>query len=151
MNLRRIVSLSLMLSVITMLTTSVILYIVPQGRAAYWAEWKLWGISKSQWGSLHTNLGLFMLIVAFFHVYFNWRPMTSYMKTKARDFRLFTPNFNVAFGVVAVFSVLTLAEVPPWSGFRTCVEISNKIWLPIWENRLMVMRKNRPCALSCAM
>ena len=59
MNLRRIVSLSLMLSVITMLTTSVILYIVPQGRVAYWAEWKLWGISKSQWGSLHTNLGFF--------------------------------------------------------------------------------------------
>ena len=80
---------------------------------AYWAEWELWGISKSQWGALHTNLGMFMLIAAFFHVYFNWRPMTSYMKTKARDFRLFTPNFNAAFGVVAVFVVLTLAEVPP--------------------------------------
>ncbi len=113
MNLRRIVSLSLMLSVITMLTTSVILYIVPQGRVAYWAEWKLWGISKSQWGSLHTNLGFFMLIAAFFHVYYNWRPMTAYMKNKARDFRLFTPNFTAAFSVVAVFAVLTLAEVPP--------------------------------------
>lgn len=113
MKLRRVVSLSLMLSVLTMLITSVILFIVPQGRVAYWAEWKLWGVSKTQWGALHTNLGLLMLIAAFFHVYYNWRPMTSYMKTKARDFRLFTPNFNAAFAVVAVFTVLTLAEVPP--------------------------------------
>ena len=113
MSLRRVVSLSLMLSVFTMLVTSIILYIVPQGRVAYWSEWSLWGISKSQWGALHTNLGLFMLIAAFFHVYFNWRPMTSYMKNKARDFRLFTPNFNVALVVVAAFTALTLAELPP--------------------------------------
>ncbi len=113
MSLRRIVSLSLMLSVFTMLVTSIILYIVPQGRVAYWSEWSLWGISKSQWGALHTNFGLFMLIAAFFHVYFNWRPMTSYMKNKARDFRLFTPNFNVALVVVAAFTALTLAELPP--------------------------------------
>ncbi len=113
MSFRRIVSLSLMLSVATMLTTSIILYIVPQGRVAYWAEWKLWGISKSQWGNLHTNLGLFMLIAAFFHVYYNWRPLTSYLKNKARSFRLFTPNFNVALAVVTVFAALTLAELPP--------------------------------------
>lgn len=113
MSLRRIVSLSLMLSVITMLTTSIILYIVPQGRVAYWAQWNLLGISKSQWGALHTNLGLLMLVAAFFHVYYNWRPITSYLKTKARDFRLFTPNFNAALAMVSVFIVLTLAEVPP--------------------------------------
>ena len=113
MSLRRIVSLSLMMSIVTMLTTSIILYIVPQGRVAYWAEWKLWGVSKSQWGSLHTNLGLFMMIAALFHLYYNWRPVTAYMKNKARQFRLFTPNFNVALSVVAVFVTLTLLEVPP--------------------------------------
>ncbi len=113
MTLRRVVSLSLMLSIISMLTTSIILYIVPQGRVAYWAEWKLLGISKSQWGALHTNLGLFMLIAAFLHVYYNWRPITSYMKNKKRDFRLFTPNFNMAFAVVVIFVGFTLAELPP--------------------------------------
>ena len=38
MRLRRIVSLTLMLSIITMLVSSVILLVVPQGREAYCAE-----------------------------------------------------------------------------------------------------------------
>ena len=96
-----------------MLTTSIILYIVPQGRIAYWDDWTLWGMTKTQWGNLHTNSGLLMLIAGSFHIYYNWRPVTSYMKNKARAFRLFTPNFNVAVGVMAVVATLTLLEVPP--------------------------------------
>ena len=65
MSLRRIVSLTLFLSVAVMLTSSVILYIVPHGRVAYWADWTLWGLSKTQWGDMHTNSGLLMLIAAF--------------------------------------------------------------------------------------
>ncbi|MCK9994945.1 MAG: DUF4405 domain-containing protein [Candidatus Krumholzibacteria bacterium] len=113
MSLRRIVSLTLFLAIAMMLTSSIILYIVPHGRVAYWASWKLWGLSKTQWGNLHTNAGLLMLIAASFHVYYNWRPVTGYMKNKARDFKLFTPNFNAALAVTAVVATLTLLEVPP--------------------------------------
>ncbi len=113
MSLRRIVSLTLFLAIAMMLTSSIILYIVPHGRVAYWASWKLWGLSKTQWGNLHMNAGLLMLIAASFHVYYNWRPVTSYMKNKARDFKLFTPNFNAALAVTAVVATLTLLEVPP--------------------------------------
>ena len=113
MSLRRIVSLTLFLAIAMMLTSSIILYIVPHGRVAYWASWKLWGLSKTQWGNLHTNAGLLMLIAASFHLYYNWRPVTSYMKNKARDFKLFTPNFNAALAVTAVVATLTLLELPP--------------------------------------
>ena len=113
MSLRRVISLTLFLSIAMMLTTSIILYIVPHGRVAYWAGWTLWGLSKTQWGNLHTNSGLLMLIAGFCHVYYNWRPVTSYMKNKARNFKLFTPNFNAALAVIAVFATLTLLEVPP--------------------------------------
>ncbi len=113
MSLRRIVSLTLFLAIAMMLTSSIILYIVPHGRVAYWASWTLWGLSKTQWGNLHTNAGLLMLIAASFHLYFNWHPVTGYMKNKARDFKLFTPNFNMALAVTAVVATLTLLEVPP--------------------------------------
>jgi len=113
LSLRRIVSLTLFLAIAMMLTSSIILYIVPHGRVAYWASWTLWGLSKTQWGNLHTNAGLLMLIAASFHVYYNWRPVTSYMKNKARDFKLFTPNFNMALAVTAVVATLTLLEIPP--------------------------------------
>jgi len=113
LSLRRIVSLTLFLAVAMMLTSSIILYTVPHGRVAYWASWTLWGLSKTQWGNLHTNSGLLMLIAASFHIYFNWRPVTGYMKNKARDFKLFTPNFNAALAVTAMVATLTLLEIPP--------------------------------------
>jgi hypothetical protein len=113
LSLRRIVSLTLFLAIAMMLTTAIILYIVPHGRVAYWASWKLWGLSKTQWGNLHTNSGFLMLIAGFFHIYYNWRPVTGYMKDKARNFKLFTPNFNAALAVTVVVGTLTLLEVPP--------------------------------------
>ncbi len=113
MSLRRIVSLTLMLSIVGMLVTSIVLFIVPQGRVANWAIWTLLGLTKSQWGALHTNFGFLMLVAGGFHVYFNWRPITSYLKNKARQVKVFTPNFNVALGLFVVFGVLTVAEVPP--------------------------------------
>ena len=125
MSLRRIVSLSMMLSILGMLVTSIILYIVPQGRVSYWAGWTLWGLGKSQWGAIHTNFGFLMLVSGTFHIYYNWRPMTSYMKNKARDFKLFTPNFNVAFLVFAAVAGLTIMGWPPavWiQDLRTSLE-----------------------------
>lgn len=125
MSLRRIVSLSLMLSILGMLVTSIVLYIVPQGRIAYWSGWTLWGLSKSQWGAIHTNLGFLMLVSGSFHVYYNWRPMTSYMKNKTRAFKLFTPNFNAAFVVFVAFTGLTIMGWPPTSwiqDLRTALE-----------------------------
>lgn len=125
MSLRRIVSLSLMLSILGMLTSSIMLYIVPQGRVAYWSGWTMWGLTKTQWGAVHTNLGFLMLVAGSFHIYYNWRPMTSYLKNKARAFKLFTPNFNLALAVFAAFVTLTLLEAPPvvWiQNLRTSLE-----------------------------
>ena len=47
MNIRRITSLTALLTFILLILTAVILYIVPQGRIAYWANWQLWGLSKT--------------------------------------------------------------------------------------------------------
>ena len=60
-----------------MLLISVILYIVPQGRVAYWADWRLWGLIKSHWGNIHINLVLLFLIAVSLHIYYNWKPPIS--------------------------------------------------------------------------
>ena len=51
MKMRKITSLTAALSFLLMVLTSIILYIVPQGRVAYWADWRLWGLSKTDWGN----------------------------------------------------------------------------------------------------
>ena len=115
MNIRKITSLTAALSFVLMVLTSIVLYIVPQGRVAYWADWHLWGLSKTEWGNIHINLGLLFLFSLFLHIYYNWKPLVSYLKNKGRRFRLFTREFNIALIVTLAFAAGTYLMIPPFS------------------------------------
>ncbi len=102
-------------SFILLVLTSVILYIVPQGRIAYWADWHLWGLTKVEWGNLHINLGFLFLFAGLLHMFYNWAPIKAYMKNKSRELKVFTPSFNVALLISLVVGVGTYFEIPPMS------------------------------------
>ncbi len=111
---RKITSLTALNAFVFLILTSVILYIVPQGRIAYWANWRLWGLSKTDWTNIHINLGVLFLLSILLHIYFNWKPMISYLKNKARQLRILTREFNIALVVTAVFIIGTLLMLPPF-------------------------------------
>lgn len=115
MNIRKITSMTMLLSFVLLVLTSIILYIVPQGRVAYWADWHLWGLTKTQWGNLHINLGFLFLLAGVIHIFFNWGPLKAYMKNRARELKIFTPSFNVAMILTTVVGVGTYLEIPPMS------------------------------------
>ncbi len=115
MELRKITSLTLLLSFVILVLTSIVLYIVPEGRVAYWSDWRLLWLSKTQWGDIHTNSGFLFLAAGLLHLWYNWKPITAYLKNKARDFELFTPAFTTALAVNLVFVVGTLLLAPPFS------------------------------------
>ncbi len=119
MKIRKITSLTALVSFCLLVVTSVILYIVPQGRVAYWSDWRLWGLTKTQWSDLHINLGLLFLLSILLHVYYNWKPIVNYLKNRARKIRVFTPEFNVALLLGLVFTAGTLFYVPPFSWVLT--------------------------------
>lgn len=115
MTLRKITSLTAALSFVLMLLTSIVLYIVPQGRVAYWADWRLWGLTKTQWGDIHINVGLLFLLALGLHLYYNWKPLMAYLKDRARQMRVFTRSFNVA-AIICVLTVIgTLTGIAPFS------------------------------------
>jgi len=115
MNMRKITSLTMLISFVLLVLTSVILYIVPQGRVAYWADWHLWGLSKSQWGNLHINLGFLFLLAGFLHLFYNWQVMIAYMKNRAKELTIFTPSFTAALVLTLLVGVGTLLNIPPMS------------------------------------
>ena len=119
MNLRKITSLTSLLSFLLLVTTSVVLYITPQGRVAYWADWRLWGLDKTQWGSLHINLGVLFLLSSLLHLYYNWKAVMAYLKDKAHNLKVFTPDFNVSLAVAALFVLGTFFSVPPFQWIIT--------------------------------
>lgn len=115
MNIRKVTSMTMLISFVLLVLTSIILYIVPQGRVAYWADWHLWGLTKTHWGNLHINLGFLFLLAGLLHICYNWKPLKAYMKNRARELKIFTPSFNVAMILTLVVGVGTYLEVPPMS------------------------------------
>lgn len=124
MNVRKITSLTALLSFVLLILTSFVLYIVPAGRVAYWSDWRLWGLTKTQWSQVHLNLGVLMLLAICLHIYYNWKPITLYLKNKARQMTVFTRDFNMALLITVVFFLGTLLMVPP---FSTIIVISENV------------------------
>jgi hypothetical protein len=124
MNMRKITSMTMLLSLIVLTVNSIMLYVVPEGRIAYWADWKFLGLTKGDWGAQHTTVGVLFLIAGILHIFYNWRPILAYMKNKTRQVRVFTGSFNVALVVTAIFVVGTYYNIPPMS---TILHISESI------------------------
>lgn len=115
MNLRKITSMLMLLSAIVLVVNSLVLYVVPEGRVAYWANWTFWGLSKSQWGEQHTTVGFLFVLASILHIYYNWKPIVAYMKNKAREIKVFTGPFNIALILTLIFVVGTYYHIPPMS------------------------------------
>lgn len=115
MYLRKITSLTLLISFVPLILTSIVLYIVPEGWVAYWSDWHLLGLTKTQWGEVHINLGFLFLVAGSLHVFYNWKAIIAYMKNKARELRIFTPACNVALLVNLIFVIGILLNLPPFT------------------------------------
>jgi len=128
MKIRRIVSLTMLLSFAVMVYTGIMLFLCPQGRVAYWTGWRLAGLSKEQYGELHTAFMVAFIVAGVWHITLNWKPIKHYLRTRTREMRIFTPEFNVALALTAVFAVGTLAGLPPWSSLLAWEDSVKGYW-----------------------
>ena len=126
--MRKITSLTLGFSFLIMSYTGIVLFIVPHGRVAYWADWHLFGLSKSQYGELHTTSMVSFLIFTFLHIYYNWKSIVSYMKDKTKKISFTKKEFLIAFGLNIVFVIGTLMPIQPFKGFIFMGEKIKKSW-----------------------
>ena len=124
MNMRKITSMTLLLSLVVLIINSVVLYVVPEGRVAYWADWTFLGLTKEDWGGQHTTVGVLFLLAGILHIYYNWKPIVAYMKNKAKEVKIFTGSFNIALIVTLFFVIGTYFSIPPMS---TIIDISGSI------------------------
>lgn len=118
MKLRKTTSLTTLLSFILLLITSIIMYITPQGKIAFWANWEIAGLGKEQWGALHTNLGILFVAAGLVHTVLNWKPIMTYLKTRTKKLRIFTTDFCIALGITLFITLFTLFELPPLSSVQ---------------------------------
>ena len=113
--LRKVTSLTALLSFVVTLITSVVLYIVPEGRVAYWADWHFLGMTKTDWADTHTTVGTLFLIALLLHIWLNLKPLMAYMKNKAREMVVMTAPMVISFVLTFLVFAGTLVGVPPMS------------------------------------
>ncbi len=111
--LRKTTSMVLFLSGVFVLLTSVVLYIQPHGRVAYWADWRFLGFSKGSWDAVHITTGVLFLVAGLLHLYYNWKAIAAYMKNRAHDLVVMTPPMVFALAITLYFAVGTLLGLPP--------------------------------------
>ncbi|QTA86669.1 DUF4405 domain-containing protein [Desulfonema magnum] len=121
---RRIVSLTSLTSFFFLGLTGIMLYIVPQGRVAYWADWRLLGLSKTDWTNIHINISLLFLIASGFHLYYNWNTLLAYLKNKLKQLVVFNTEFVISLSVAVIFVLGTYFSIPP---FQTVIDINDSI------------------------
>ena len=126
--LRIFISLLIAFSGLVMILSGLVLYVVPEGRVAYWTNWKLLGLTKTDWGSVHTNLSLVFFIALFFHLYYNWRVLKAYLKDRVRQTFALRRELAaaLALGLVVVFG--SIAALPPFSQVMDLGATAKKTW-----------------------
>ncbi len=108
--------------------TGIVLYIVPPGRIAHWTNWKLWGLTKEDWGALHTIFGYIFLIFAVWHIIYNGKPILNYIRIKVKSGLKARKEMMVSMGLTLLFTVATLAGIPPFSTIMDVGESLRSSW-----------------------
>ncbi len=111
--MRKMITFSMLFSFIILIMTSIILYICPEGRVAYWANWTILGLSKTQWGDLHITGGVLFLITGFWHLLLNGKVILFHIKKSILKHSASPAPILIALIVNIFFFAGTLYAIQP--------------------------------------
>jgi hypothetical protein len=114
-NKRGLTSFFTLFGFIIMSITGLALYVVPQGRVAYWVNWEMLGMTRTQWSNIHILSSILFIAAGAFHIYFNWKPLMHYFKNRITSTIRLRRELLIASGVSAAVIVSSLYPIPPLS------------------------------------
>jgi hypothetical protein len=118
------VSFYVVFSFLALAVSGIVLYVAPPGRIANWSVWRLLLLSKAQWQAVHTIVALLFLVAAGFHIYFNWKVLVAYVKSKLQTGMRMKRELAAASLAGAVILAVSITGVPP---FGTVMEVGEDI------------------------
>ncbi len=110
---RAFVSLLLLVQTAVVTVSGIVRYVSPRGREAHWVDWRVWGLDKDQWSSVHMVSAALFLALAVLHLAYNWRAMVAYLGRAAGTLRGRGTEVSVVLLVTVGLLALTILDVPP--------------------------------------
>ncbi|MFA6788299.1 MAG: DUF4405 domain-containing protein [Arcobacteraceae bacterium] len=132
MNLKKTTSLVMLLATLMLTYTGVMLFIAPQGKIAYWANWEFLGLNKGEYTSLHNTFFVLFLVAFVLHVYYNFKPIKNYLSNEAKELVVATKEMIIATIFTVVFIIGTLMTVPPFTTFLSLGEDAKEYWTEVY-------------------
>lgn len=117
------------LSFLAMTITGIVLYIVPQGRVAYWTDWKLIGLTKTDWTNLHTVSWFLFMIAGSFHIYYNWKALMNYLFSKAAAAVSFKRELAISVLIFCFVLLSGMFQIPPLKYIIDLNDYIKKSWV----------------------
>ena len=114
-NWRAFTSLYITFSFLVMIVSGIVLYLAPAGRIAKWTHISILGLEKESWQSIHIIFTFLFVIASGFHLYYNWKPFMSYLKSKFHEKIKLRNELYASFVITIALVFFTLYEVPPFS------------------------------------
>ena len=122
------ISLYITFSFIIMVISGFILYLAPPGRIAHWTHIYILGLEKESWQAIHTIFTFLFIIGGGLHVYYNWKPLMSYLKNKTIARINIRKELSVSFILTIAIFTFTLKEIPPFSSVMELGETLTDSW-----------------------
>jgi hypothetical protein len=126
---RTFTSLCSLVSFILLGLTGLILYIEPHGRVAYWTNWSYLGLEKDQWGNTHVISGLLFLVAGGFHLYYNWKPLINYLRSKFETRLRYKRELVVSSLILFWIVVSGIWSLPPLAYVSDLGETIKRSWV----------------------
>ena len=117
MNLRRFTSFVMLFSFVIMSISGIVLFFVPQGKVAYWIDWKFLGLSKAQYSDIHVSFMILFLVFGAIHIYLNWSAIVNYLKDKSRKISFKKTEFLLSLFICVVFFLGALYHFQPFKAY----------------------------------
>ena len=111
-----------------MTVTGLILFVMPPGRVAYWTNWALMGLEKSDWTAVHIVFSLLFVLAGLIHLFFNWKPFKHYLVEKLAGHLSLRAESLIGTAAVGVILVGTLFAWPPFSWIINLNEMFKDSW-----------------------
>jgi hypothetical protein len=109
--------------------TGIVLYIIPQGRVAYWVHWSLAGMEKEQWGWVHMMFGGIFIVTGALHLYYNWKPFKKYLAERVKGELNLSREFVASLLITVAVVFLSIFNLPPASWVFTLNEYVKSSWV----------------------
>jgi hypothetical protein len=116
-------------SFIVMSVTGIVLYAAPQGRIAYWVNWKFWGLEKPQWEAIHIISCFFFVGAGIYHLINNWALLKNYLAGKIAGGTKMKKELAVSALIILAIIVVPMNRVWPVTPVLELGEYLKKSWI----------------------